>query len=288
MTPAPRAATDRTLRLPDGRTLGYADYGPSHGLPVLFFHGAPGSRRSIFADMAEAAVQRGLRLLVPERPGYGLSDPLRERTIAAWANDVRDFTHALGIERYRLIGFSMGSLFAQACAQAMPEQVERLAVIGGLAPLNVAGVTHGMAQTGRALFELAAADPDALRQALAPLADSAAGLFATMAAVAPAVDQALLAARRPEFETDFAETLRCGIGSVATDFVLTANEWPFPIAQIQVDVDLWVGTEDRNTPPAMTHHLAAVLPHSKVFELPGAGHFCLYTHWPAILDRLLA
>ena len=33
-----------TITLPDGRTLGYAEYGAPSGKPVFFFHGIPGSR----------------------------------------------------------------------------------------------------------------------------------------------------------------------------------------------------------------------------------------------------
>ena len=36
--------TDKTIRLPDGRHLGYAEYGDPEGVPLLFFHGTPGSR----------------------------------------------------------------------------------------------------------------------------------------------------------------------------------------------------------------------------------------------------
>jgi pimeloyl-ACP methyl ester carboxylesterase len=32
------------ITLPDGRSLGYAQYGDTHGKPLLLFHGTPGSR----------------------------------------------------------------------------------------------------------------------------------------------------------------------------------------------------------------------------------------------------
>ncbi len=34
--------TALTVRLRDGRTLGYAEYGDAAGKPVFFFHGFPG------------------------------------------------------------------------------------------------------------------------------------------------------------------------------------------------------------------------------------------------------
>ena len=286
--PAVLGATDNALRLPDGRRLGYAEYGAAAGMPVLFFHGAPGSRRSIFADMAETAAQRGVRLIAPDRPGYGLSDPLSGRSVRDWTTDVLALTNALGIDRFKLIGFSMGSLYALACAHTQPAQVERVAIAGGLAPMGVAGVSTEMSATARSLYDLARSDPGALRQMMTPLADSATDLLAAIAASTPVADQMLLAARSPWFEADFSESLRGGIEGIACDFVLAAGEWTFPLTEIKATVDLWIGTEDRNTPPAMTRHLASALPHSQLLELPGEGHFCLYTHWNEILNRLTA
>lgn len=278
--------TDNILRLSDGRTLAYAEYGAPAGMPVLFFHGAPGSRRSIFTDMAAAAAQRGVRLIAPERPGYGLSDVSSGRSVADWTRDVLTLTNALGIEDFKLIGFSMGSLYALACAHALPGRVERVAIVGGFAPMSIAGVTTGMAPSGLALLALAGSDPNGLREALAPLANSPAGTLTGLAASMPAADQALLAARAQAFEADISEALRGGIEGLASDFVLAASEWTFPPAGVEASVDLWIGTEDRNTPPAMTRHLVSVLPHSQLFELPSEGHCCLYAHWQEILDRL--
>jgi hypothetical protein len=34
-----------TFHLKDGRKLGYAEYGPASGRPLLWFHASPGARR---------------------------------------------------------------------------------------------------------------------------------------------------------------------------------------------------------------------------------------------------
>jgi pimeloyl-ACP methyl ester carboxylesterase len=279
--------TNHTLLLPDGRKLGYAEYGIADGEVVLFFHGAPGSRRSIFTYMAKAAAQYGIRLIVPERPGYGLSDPMKERSVHDWITDVLMLINALGISRFKVIGFSMGSLYALACAHAMPTQVNRVAIVGGLAPMNTPSVTIGMTETLRSLFELACSDPQQLRAAMAPLGGSAATMRAVMATLMPTADQTLLTAYSQEFEGDFSESLRNGIEAISCDFVLASSAWPFTLSEIHAEVDLWVGTEDGNTPPAMSRYLASMLPHNQLFELSDVGHLCLYTHWNNILDRLI-
>jgi pimeloyl-ACP methyl ester carboxylesterase len=64
------------LSLGDGRTLTYCLYGPDEGVPVIFHYGTPGVR--LLAPQAvRAAVRRGVRLLVCDRPGYGGSSRQR-------------------------------------------------------------------------------------------------------------------------------------------------------------------------------------------------------------------
>lgn len=78
---------DNTMKLSDGRTLGFSDYGKLNGIPIFLFHGTPGSR--IMGLENELLIDKfGIRVIAPERPGYGLSDPKPERTIEDWATDM--------------------------------------------------------------------------------------------------------------------------------------------------------------------------------------------------------
>ena len=108
----PAAAIDRhsrILRLAGGRRIGYAEFGDAQGLPVLAIHGTPGSR-FMFALTDEAARARGLRIIAPERPGYGLSDDRRGVSLAQSAEDMKALADALGLDRFAVIGVSGLSL----------------------------------------------------------------------------------------------------------------------------------------------------------------------------------
>jgi pimeloyl-ACP methyl ester carboxylesterase len=69
----PRA--EGRFNLPNGRRIGYAEYGDPSGAVVLWFHGTPGARRQFPLLGRRAANKLGLRVVVVERPGSGLSDP---------------------------------------------------------------------------------------------------------------------------------------------------------------------------------------------------------------------
>ena len=67
--------SDQHITLHDGRQLGFAAYGDPDGTALMLFHGTPGSRYLAQLDKTPWIHRHRIRLIVPERPGYGLSDP---------------------------------------------------------------------------------------------------------------------------------------------------------------------------------------------------------------------
>lgn len=131
----PSLRSDHILRLGDGRELSYALYGPSDGRPVFFLHGLPSCRLE-----AEGIASAGLleevrvRLIVPDRPGFGRSSAAPGRTILSYLDDIEALALHLGLEDgeqgvckavpqpgqrrkgYAVIGGSGGGPYAAACA----------------------------------------------------------------------------------------------------------------------------------------------------------------------------
>jgi pimeloyl-ACP methyl ester carboxylesterase len=106
LSEAQMALTDQTIKLADGRALGYAEFGDPSGTPVLFFHGFPASRlEGIALDTPARAV--GVRLIAPDRPGFGLSDPKRGRSFSNWPDDVIQLVVHLGIYDFAVLGTSL-------------------------------------------------------------------------------------------------------------------------------------------------------------------------------------
>lgn len=278
-----------TIPLPDGRKLGFAEYGRPKGSPVLFCHGTPGSRLTITEEMSRLADAMDIWLIVPDRPGYGESDPKPNRRFIDWPEDVSVLLKKLKINRFRALGYSMGSPYALACAYMMPESVSGVSLVGGIAPnLFDPEVIATISPTSNALFTMARDNPSLLIETLKTLAPDGDSLLAAMAGGFPATDKVLLAQAQitSTFLRDSIETLRQGHDEAATDFVLTANSWGFDLKAIQAPTHIWNGMEDLNVPPAMARHLASNLPRNKIRLLPGEGHLCLFTHWEEILGDI--
>lgn len=280
------APEDKTIPLSDGRRLGYAEYGVPNGIPVLFFHGMPGSSY-IHADMAVIAAQRDIRLIAVDRPGYGLSDPHPGRTLPDWADDIAALTDRLGIGQFSIVGFSGGSPYALACASRFPTRISRLALAGPFAPLDAPGVMSGMSPSSGGLFSLAQSNPEELKKVLSPLTESPAVLLGAMSASLPEWDKHEVNQRIAEFTTEYTQTLRGGIEGIISDFALISGNWGFTLDNINTGTHLWCGTADCNTPLAMTAYLSSILPNCHTFMLPDEGHLSLYVHWEEILERLV-
>jgi pimeloyl-ACP methyl ester carboxylesterase len=271
---------DSSIQLPDGRRLGYAEYGEPEGPTVMYFHAAPGSSH-IHADMAEKALQHKVRLIVIDRPGYGLSTPKADRSLLSWGDDVAFLMDFLKISQFSVVGFSGGCPFALACARALPNRVKKVTLVAALVP----GMTEGMPPMVAGLYALAQSNPDELRKTFAAVAQSPAALLGVVSATAGDRDKKVLSDRAAKFESEYRHALQAGVEGIASDYIIFAGNLGFPLEEVNTEVDLYTGALDENTPSAMTHALASQLPNSKIFVMPNEGHYGLYFYWDEILQR---
>ncbi len=145
---------DTAFQLSDGRRLAYAEYGAVTGVPVFLFHGLPGSRLA-WGLLPNDPLPSDLRIVAPDRPGYGGSDPKPGRTLLDWAEDVMELANALEIQKFAIVGVSGGGPGALACAWKMPERLTCAGVVSSAAPTDAPGVFEGMSLTNRFFMKLA-------------------------------------------------------------------------------------------------------------------------------------
>jgi hypothetical protein len=91
-----------TLTLPDGRKLGYAQYGLLTGRPILYLHGLPGSRLEA-ASYDELGLKLGARIIAADRPGIGWSSPHPGRTLLDYPKDLEHLAKHLELDDYSVL-----------------------------------------------------------------------------------------------------------------------------------------------------------------------------------------
>lgn len=273
--------------LPDGRELAWLEVGDPDGAPVLAFHGTPGSRFGVAFDEA-AVTESEVRLIAPDRPGYGLSTFQPGRRLPHWAEDVRRLADHLGLDRFAVIGHSGGGPHAAACAALLHDRLTAAALVSGVAPLGAAGSEEGMMPFNQMSVRLGRRSPVLLRPVfrLTALARHwPERALDAMLRQLPAPDQAVLS--RPEVRAAMERDVRHWGPSTgraaAQDFELFIAEWGFALEDISVPVHVWQGTADVNVPAAHGRRLAERIPGATLHECGDEGHFLVADHFGEIL-----
>ncbi|KAH8705029.1 Alpha/Beta hydrolase protein [Talaromyces proteolyticus] len=140
-TPKPRFRTDnnssQTFILPDGRSLGYAQYGALTGKPILYQHGHPASRLEA-AGFDDLGLELGARIIAMDRPGFGWSSPHPGRKLLDHPKDIEHLANHLGLDHYSVLGISGGGPYALACAAALPaEKLRCVSIVCGMGPPDI-------------------------------------------------------------------------------------------------------------------------------------------------------
>lgn len=273
----------RSLTLDSGRVVSYEDVGdPNGNLPVLFFHGTPGSRLQL--ELLPAALRDGLRWIAFDRPGYGASDRQPELTLAEVAAMGEVLVSRLGLDAFHVLGFSGGGPYALACAYAMPERVRCAHLVSGLGPLDIPEIWSALRRQDHVLFTLIRRAPwlfrVLLRLSMGGVRQEPERFVARLAAKMSAGDRSLLAAPDvlAKLCVDLREALRQGTGGMADDLAILNRPWPFRLEDIQVPVHVWQGAQDQVINPQVGLALAAHLPTAQYHLLESGTHLILLTH----------
>jgi pimeloyl-ACP methyl ester carboxylesterase len=286
-------ARDGVLEFERG-TVGVRESGDPDGVPVLFFHGTPGSRLQLaWADDIVAAER--VRLVTFDRPGYGRS-AWWQFGLSDVADLAIDLADALGIGELFTAGWSGGGPFALATAARAPGRVRGVGVMSGAGPFQ---------RVPRALDQLSAGDAEAVpflgsdperaaelfSRDFADLTelDSVEALRAGFAPLLSARDQRVLTDRRiaESLLADLQEACRQGPRGPAWDNVAWIGEWDIDPASVEAPVHLWYGDEDIMAPPAHGTWLAEHLPHATLTMRSGYGHFSPFEHLSEMLQELI-
>ena len=280
--------TEHFVRLHDGRRLCFAEYGDLDGFVVVNAHGGFACRLDV-AAADDVAREAGIRLISPDRPGVGQSDTLPGRTVLDWAADLVQLTNHLGVERFSVMGWSMGGPYAAAAAYAMPSRVSRVAIIAGALPLDESGKFEQLPRMDRVYTRLSQRAPWVARSCFrvmrwaAGVAPSTYGRSAARS-LGPADGAVIREEGFDAFARMSREALRQPSG-VVEEYRAWARAWGFAPEDVGVATDVWAGTDDELLDPRWPRELADRMPGATLHVCSG-GHFMAHRHYREIFDAL--
>jgi pimeloyl-ACP methyl ester carboxylesterase len=288
------ALRDRSLRRPDGRIVAWAEVGPEDGHPIVSFPGTPTSRFAIRSDL-RAYLDRDVRMIITERPGFGASTRLPAHGFLEPADDVAAILDDLAVERANLWGGSGGAPYLLAFAQRHGDRAVAATIVSGSVqladdeiddtiPMNAEFSRAALTGDVERLRELAAVHREAI------LADPLAGFRAVMDS-APEADRRVMADAGWQIDliTIARESLRQGVDGWVDELIALRTRWDEITPETNtIDITWWHGEADRNVPMTAARRFLARLPNARLVEFREAGHLEAYRRHAEILDELLA
>ncbi|MEY2425984.1 MAG: hypothetical protein QOI61_1556 [Actinomycetota bacterium] len=282
--------SDATLEMPDGRTVGYADFGNAGDTVVLWCHGGPGSRMEGKFTAPEASAL-GFRIVGIDRPGYGLSTPRPGRSIEACVPDILAVADALGADRFITVGVSTGCPYALATAAIAPDRVIGAIVACGLTDMQDEASNKLMRLTGPIGDIWDSTTREQAMEFAAEQFGSDGSKMGTDGAVGLAeADLAMFT--NPEYLAALMETLppmfAWGVEGYADDRLADGPGWKgFDVATIKCPVIVAHGDSDTIVPLDTALHTAEVVPNADMRVFKGDGHFSVVRHVPELLPELV-
>ncbi|CAB9517640.1 Alpha beta hydrolase fold [Seminavis robusta] len=303
---------DHQVRLQNGRLLGYAEYGPKDGFPVLYCHGFPFCRRewNLFVPPTNddnLLEDLKIRLIIPDRPGYGLSDWNPDcRQVAVWVTDVKelleDHLQIIGPSNndnddrlFSVLGVSGGAPYAAACAHTL-SNVKSLGIVSGMGPAEAPGTTKGLSWTIPRVW------PGFVRRlVLWVFAYGARNSSTDPVAFAKQCSQGMCPLdqtflnnnNHPERQEAFVNTLkeafREGVRGADSDAESYRRHWGFDLQEISCNTCLWHGTDDANVPVSVARWMAEQIPTCRQTNiLENEGHLTIAcNHMRDILSTIV-
>jgi pimeloyl-ACP methyl ester carboxylesterase len=271
------AAGTKAVTIETGEILTYREAGKQDVVPLVLLQHFRGS-----LDSWDPALIDGLgtnrKVITFNNVGVASSTGLTPATIAAMASGAVSFVSALGLDRFDLLGFSIGSFIAQEMLLTVPGLI-RSAVLASSAPAGASGM-HGWAAGVMACVGIPVPTPKGYADVF--FTHSAAGLDAAAQAV-----RRIYGREEGRDAVTSWQTRNAQYAAVC--------EWGEPsharlqrVEAITAPVFIANGDSDPMILPRYSHLLAGLIPGSTLKTYPDAAHGFLFQHHAEFADDVLS
>jgi pimeloyl-ACP methyl ester carboxylesterase len=248
----------------NGLALHYLEWGAADAPPIVCVHGYTGSAQA-FNALARHLFDR-FRILAPDVRGHGESawSPTGAYGYADQAGDLAEFADRLGLDKFLLIGTSMGGIIAMVYAAQHARRLDGL-VINDIGPDAEAGTERVTRLVGSRPERFASLDAAmAYRRMISPIT-----------ATRSARDQQELAEgvlrQLPDGRWTWRMDPACIRQRIEHGPPRRPPLWPALAALPCPALVVW-GTESDVLSEAQARRMVEALPHGELVAVPGVGH----------------
>lgn len=280
---------DRFITLKNGFKIAYRDYGPENGTPIVVFHNGYGCRVTIPADYHEICKRQNKRIIIPDRPGFGLTAYSKDHP-KQWNRMLKEFIDILELREYQILGTVLGSVMAINFALEGDARLTRMSLaspiyvnsrkdsdnlIGIFAPVTrliraserfaieiyelwLKSITLNLAKHYRSMLERG-------------LGDNEESLFAKNNTIDLMVE-------------GFRQGSSQCLDGISHEMVHCISPQNSNLSDITIPVDLWWGTQDNRINLAGVKNLAQQLPNSNLHIREGYSEYIYYALFEEIIS----
>ncbi len=284
----------QSMQLADGRQMAWAEYGPANGQPVFLCHSSIWSRLQRHPD--DTILHRNkLRLIVPDRPGYGRSDPLDGRTLLGWSQDLVQLADHLGIRQFGLMGIMLGADYALATASVLGDRVNSVALLSArVSPSSCPGYKPS-SKIIALLEKLSVKSPGLLSTTIRLIFRD------VMQRPKPYIDRFMGKGGEKDraawedgvlpqiFLDSLREANRQAVGNAfVEDWMILHRPCEYGPEDISAPVSVWHGRKEMLTSVDCIEHLVKRLPNAQLHIIEDGNRFVFHHQWPDAIEFLAA
>ena len=277
------------VRHASGRHIGFSEYGTAAGTPVMLMHDVVGSRPQLPVPESHL-LEQGIRLIMPDRPGVGLSDPVEDPSMDYWVEGIEHLLDHLGLQKALLMGGSIGGVYALAAAAMLPTRFERLSLVNTMTEMLEEDLNE-MDVDLRKIIRLARLLPPVIARLVLQLVMR----DQPWNQVDPRITKLSELGTTMNRGTSIHEltvgalpgTLRHGGTMMIDDFLMLTRPWEFRLEDVVVPVQCWHMSLDAASVPVTVERLVRRLQHCRLRMVSRETPTQVYPQWDTCLACLV-
>lgn len=292
--------TTTCFELSDGRTLSYLDLSKQplqeSYETIVVLHNMMGSAFELPPSVYESLEENNVRIIIPERPGYGDSTKHATRSHQSFCEDMNALLDHLGIDRVMLIAHSIGGAYALAMAEYLPHRVKRIAMVNAITRLEDMLKSKPIPVLVNAVHQSLRYAPFLIEPILRMAVGRDLEHFYTQqlnymrpTKEGRAADINLLS--QPVFREyclkNLKQSAKQGIEIWSDELKLSFSEWPFSVTNKDMEYHFWHGDEDDVISVNAAIRLANELNTQHFFRLKYETHYLFSRHIKEIISTLI-